>query len=164
MINKNQAMVNFLLTCPTIKNNPIFFNFANIEDNASQIVIKADSIDLNKPFIDGSVLKRFTFSLVIYKSVSYNALVKMEGYPDENLQDLQEVQKVLDWIDEQDTNSNYPDFGTDCEIDGMESLTNNPDLNGVDTSLNPPMAKYSIGVRLIYLDKSKVIWNKKEDI
>mgnify|MGYP001774464245 CR=1 FL=1 len=156
MVDKNQAMVDFLLNCPTIKDNPLFFNFGSIQDNNNQLVINANDVELRKPYIDGSVLKCYTFSVVSYKSVAYNPVV--DGLTDENLADYATVQSILNWIAEQADEMIFPDFGEECVIDSMEPLTENPALNGVDTSLNPPMAKYSIGIKLQYIDNSKKIW------
>ena len=94
--------------------------------------------------------------MVSYKSVAYNPVV--DGLTDENLADYATVQSILNWIAEQADEMIFPDFGEECVIDSMEPLTENPALNGVDTSLNPPMAKYSIGIKLQYIDNSKKIW------
>jgi hypothetical protein len=83
----------------------------------------------------------------------------VQGFSDENLTDLDEVQKVLDWINEQDELQNYPDFGSDCPIEKMETLTTKPDIVGVDTSSNPPMAVYRISIQIDYIDNSKKLWN-----
>ena len=158
-IDKNQAIIEYLSTCPTIANNKLFFNFAEEGNNSNQIVVSGDDVVLNKPFVDGSVLKRYTFTLLIYKSVSYNPVVKMEGYPDENVGDLSDVQTLLDWIVEQNEQLVFPNFGEQCIIESVEPQTNKPILSGVATNVQPPLAQYSIVVRVTYLDKSKRIWN-----
>ena len=150
-------MIDFLKTCPTIQNSALFFNFGSIKDNAHQAIIKADDTSLQKPYIDGSVLKRYTFSVDSFKSVAYNPVV--QGRSDENLEDFAEVQKILDWVNEQDELRNYPDFGPKCLIDGMKTLTAKPEVLGVDTSLNPPMAVYRISIQIDYVDGTKAIWN-----
>jgi hypothetical protein len=75
------------------------------------------------------------------------------------MEDMAIVQSILDWIDEQADNENYPDFGENIEIEGMSTLSTDPDLDGIDTSVNPPLARYSIGVKIEYLDNNKVLWN-----
>lgn len=156
-MDKSQAMIEFLQTCPTILANPLFFNFGDIKDNAYQAMTKADDIYLQKPYIDGSVQKRYTFSVDSFKSVAYNPVV--QGLTDENLSDFKEVQDVLDWINAQDDTRNYPNFGNDCLIEKMQTLTTKPEILGVDNSANPPLAVYRISIQIDYIDYSKRLWN-----
>lgn len=158
-IDKNQAVIDFLLTCPVIQSNPLFFNFLNAKDDSKQLVSFANEKSMNVKFIDGSERKRFTFSIVDYKSVAYDAIAKISGYVDENVQEIMEVQSIIDWITEQNEIRNYPNFGSDMIIEEMKTLTENPNLNGVDTSVTPALAKYSMSIQIDYIDTSKVLWN-----
>lgn len=158
-VDKNQAVIDFLQTMDYIKDNPLYFNFINAEDNKKQLVTLADDVILNAPFIDGSVEKRFTFTLIDYKSVNYNPLVVgVQDYSDENVDDMIDVQSIIDWVEDQAELRNFPNFGEDCIIDSMEALSNQPNLNGVDTSVTPALARYSISIRITYLDISKRIF------
>lgn len=158
-MDKNQAVINFLIQCPRIRDNPLFFNFAEVEDNSRQIVTMANDRVVNKPYIDGSVLKRFTFTLVDYRTVTYQSIVKLEGYPNENVSELMDIQSVMDWINEQADLHNYPDFGSDCVIESMRTATDEPTLNGVDKSVSPSIAQYSMSIIIEYIDNSKKNWN-----
>lgn len=155
-IDKSQAVIDFLQTNTTIQSNPLFFNFGKVEDNAHQTIIKSDDVYLQRPFIDGSVLKRFTFSLDSFKSVNYNSVV--QNLADENLDEFKEVQATLDWVNEQDKVRNYPDFGEKCFIEKMKVLSSKPELVGVDTTANPPVAIYRISIQIDYIDKSDCLW------
>ena len=157
-MDKSQAVLTFLQTCEYISSDPLFFNFGNVEDNAHQVIVSSDDIALHAPFIDGSVEKRFTFSIDSFKSVAYNPVVSTQLANDENLEEFQSVQQILDWITAQDNLHNYPDFGNDCIIDEMKVLTTKPELVGVDTSLNPPMAVYRISIQIDYLDNTEKAW------
>lgn len=157
-MDKNQAIISYLSSCPVIANNPLFFNFAKAEDNNKQLVQVATDKKVERPYIDGSVLKRFTFTLIDYRSVIYQAVVKQAGYPNENMEELLDVQSIIDWIEEQNDRGNFPDFGEDCIVDEIKALTDTPRLNGVDTSASPALAKYSVSIQILYLDTSKRIW------
>lgn len=159
MSDKNQAVIDFLLNCPKIQENKLFFNFINAKDNNTQFIAQANDKSINRPYIDGSELKRFTFTIIGFKSISYEALVKMPGYSNENLDELLDVQGIIDWVDEQADLRNFPDFGEKCDIDSMSTTSENPNLNGVDTSTSPPLAKYSFTIQIDYLDRTKQIWN-----
>lgn len=158
-VDKNQAIIEYLSECPTIANNKLFFNFADEVDNSNQIIVHGDDKALNKPFVDGSVEKQYTFTMFIYKAFSYNPIAKVEGHPDENITDLSDVQTLLDWIVEQNEQLHFPNFGNKCIIESVEPLTNAPVLNGVDAKAQPPLAQYSVVIRVTYLDKSKMIWS-----
>lgn len=156
-IDKNQAVIDFLITCPQIQSNPLYFNFLNAKDGNKQLISSGNDRSVNKPYIDGSVQKQFTFTLIDYRSIAYQAVVKQQGYVNENVEEVLDVQAVMDWINEQNEIRNYPNFGTDCVIDEMRTLTDNPNLNGVDTSITPALAKYSMSIQIDYLDMSKSI-------
>ena len=150
-------MVEFIRQCPTLQNNPLFFNFAEVEDGHNHFITEKDTI--KKRYIDGSALKQYTFSIAVYVSVAHNAIINSDEITDENIENMAKVQTILDWIDEQAELRHFPDFGLECRVDDMETLTTDPDIDGIDTSVNPPIARYSVSVKLTYLDNSKVIWN-----
>lgn len=157
-VDKNQAVIDFLIQCPTIAGSPLFFNFLNAQDENKQIITQANDTSLNKNYIDGSKLKRYTFTIIDFRSVTYQPIPKMAGYVSENVEEMLDVQSIMDWVNEQADNSNYPDFGDDCVIDDMRTTSENPNLNGIDTQVTPALAKYSMSIQIDYLDTSKVIW------
>lgn len=157
-MDKTQAVIDFISQCPQIQSNPLFFNFLNAKDNVKGIVTQANDVSLHTPYIDGSVEKRYTFTIIDFRSLVYQALPKAEGLVSENVEDFLDVKAILDWVNEQADNENYPDFGEDCIIDKMQSTSDNPNLNGVDTNVAPALAKYSITIQIDYLDNSKKIW------
>lgn len=158
-MDKHEAMIEYLQQCPVIANNPTYFNFAEGEDNTKQLVALGNDKAVTKPYIDGSVLRKYTLTIIDYRSVVYQALATISGYPNENVEELSNVQSIINWVTEQDDLSNFPDFGSDCVVEKIESLTDTPTLNGVDHSTTPNLAKYSISIQVTYVDKSKKIWN-----
>jgi len=156
-IDKNQSMLTFLQNCPTIQNNPLFFNFGNVENNANQINVDGSDVSLHKTFIDGSEAKRYTFNIDSCKSLTPNPVI--DGLSAENVDELNEVQELIDWINAEGDAENYPDFGDRCYVDSMKCLTAEPVLLGVDKEQNPPIAIYRVSVQIDYIDTTKVIWN-----
>lgn len=157
-VDKNQAVIDFLIQCPTIASNPLFFNFLNAKDDSKQIVTQADDVSLNRNFIDGSKLKRYTFTIIDFRSIIDQPIPKISGYISENVEEMFDVQGILNWVNEQADLGNYPDFGEDNMIDGMKTTSDTPNLNGVDTQVTPALAKYSISIQIDYVDRSKVLW------
>ena len=158
MVDKNQAIITFLSECPEIQSHPLYFNFSNAKDNNKQIVTTGNDKATNKPYIDGSVLKQFTFTIIDYKSIAYRAVVKESGYVDENVEDMAEVQNIIDWVEDKAYDRSYPDFGPNCFIEDMRVLTDNPNLNGTDTTVTPALAKYSLSIQIQYVDYSKTLY------
>ena len=177
-VNKEQAVIDFLCTCPEIYNNPLFFNFVNAKSDNKQIITSGNDKNIQKPYIDGSVLKRYSFTLIDFRSVSYQAIVKVpqpepgttttteledlttEPTPtfiNENVEEYVDIQTIIDWINEQEDAHNYPQFGNDCHVEEMRVTTENPVLNGVDTQSKPALAKYSFTIQIDYIDYSKAI-------
>lgn len=156
--SKNQAVVDFLMECPIIQENPLYFNFAdeNGLEDSNHIISESDK--RLHSFIDGSCLKSYTFTVATYKPVAFNAIIKDTS--DQNIETMSLAQEILDWIEQKAENREFPDFGDNYVIEEMETLTSDPDLDGIDTSVNPPMVRYSIGVKIQYVDNTKSMWNK----
>ena len=157
-VDKNQAIIDYLNTCPSIANNPQFFNFANAKDGNKQISVKSSDKGRNKPYIDGTVEKRFAFTIYDFRSASFNPLVIKSGFNNENVDELNDIQGIIDWVTEQNEMRKFPDFGSKCIIDSIYTTTENPDLAGVDKSVSPQVAVYTITINVDYLDISKKVW------
>ena len=158
MVDKTQAIIDFLLTCPTIANNSLFFNFLNAQDDSKQIITQANDTYTDKHYVDGTVLKQFMFTIIDFRSIAFQPIPKVSGLTSENVEEFIDVQGIIDWVREQAEARNYPDFGAECIIDDMTTKSENPNLDGVDTSATPALAKYSITIQIDYLDTSKSIW------
>lgn len=157
-VDKNQAVINYIIQCPTILNSPLYFNFINAEDDTTQLVTQSNERYASKRYIDGSILKIYSFTIIIYKSTADIAVVKIDGYPNENVSDMSDIQALIDWIKEQDDLHNYPDFGADCVVEEISTTTENPNFDGIDDQVSPPLAVYSVTIEIQYLDKSEVLW------
>ena len=158
MIDKNQAIIDFLLQCPDIANSELYFNFINAEDDNKQIITESNDKFSNRSYIDGSVLKQYTFTLIDFKSITDSALVLIQDYPNENVVDVSDVQTLINWINEQNKLQNFPDFGEDCEIQSIETTSENPRFEGINTEVTPILAMYSISIRIEYIDNSEKLW------
>ena len=157
-MDKNKAVVEFLTTYEGIATSPIFLNFINAQNNDIQILTKENEVMLNRKFIDGSVMKQYTFSIVVTKSITSLAMVK-EGVISENIDDLADMQAFMDWVNEQGENQNYPNFGESCVIEEMHTTAENPSIDGITSEPSPALALYSMEIRIVYIDYSKVVWS-----
>ena len=158
MIDKNQAMINYLITCPTILDSPLYFNFINAKNDTNQFLTTSSDMYTNKNYIDGSVGRQYDFTIVTFKSAADIAVVKMEGFENENISDMATIQSLIEWVSEQNDLRNFPDFGEECEVDEILTTSDTPSFDGIDEQVSPPLAVYSITIRVNYIDKSKIIW------
>ena len=158
-MDKTEAIIQYLLTCPRIANSSLYFNFINATDEDEQFLTVANHKSLDKTYIEGSVLKRFTFTIIDYRSVAYQEMARYDITANESVEEYLDVQALIDWINDQEDIHNYPDFGEYCIIEHIGTASQNPNLNGVDTQANPALAKYSISIQIDYLDTSKMLWN-----
>ena len=158
MVDKNQAVIDYLITCPAILNSPLYFNFINAKNDTNQFLTATSDMYTTRRYIDGSAYKIYTFSIITFKSVADIAVPKIGGYESENVSDMATIQNLIDWIKEQETLKNYPNFGEDCEVDEILTTTENPRFGGVDNQVSPPLAVYVVSIQIKYIDKSKMIW------
>ena len=157
-VDKNKAVIDYLITCPTILNSPLYFNIINAKDNSNQFLTVTNDQYANRTYVDGSVLRVYTFTIITFKSAADFAVVKQAGFSNENVDDMSDIQSLIDWVKEQNDLRNYPNFGEDCEIDEILPTTDNPSFNGIDEEVSPPLAVYSTSIQIKYIDKSKCIW------
>lgn len=158
MVDKNSAMISYLLSCEEISQSTLYFNFANIKDSITQFITLSQDVAVDTPYIDGSVLKRYSLTVISYLSISENPIVKVAGYTNENVSDMAEVQTLIDWIKAQNEERNFPNFGNDCLVESIRTTTNNPVLDQIDATKTPPLAKYTFTVQVDYIDYSKKLW------
>lgn len=158
IVNKNQAVIDYIITCPTIYNSPLYFNFINAQNGTNQFLTVSNDQYTNTSYIDGSVKRLYTFTILTFKSAADIALVALPNYPNENISDMHDVQSLIDWIKEQNELQNFPDFGEDCIVESIKPTTDEPNFDGIDEQVQPPLAVYSTSIQIEYLDISKKIW------
>lgn len=103
-----------------------------------------------KRFVDGSVQRRVIFAIDMV--LSYDDA----GTSDVNMDAINEVNKFSEWIEEQLSLQNVPNFGKNRTIESIEVLTNVPSLLIDNTN---GLAKYQFQARIEYKDESEVIKN-----
>lgn len=72
---------------------------------------------------------------------------------DLNLQAMNLAQEFMDWIDSQNREKNFPDFGEKCQVKKIENLQNMPNLAAVDWE--NMKAQYMIQCRVLYFEKER---------
>ena len=72
---------------------------------------------------------------------------------DLNLQAMNFAQEFMDWIEKQNKDKNFPDFGEKCQVKKIENLQNMPNLAAVDWE--NMKAQYMIQCRVLYFEKGE---------
>jgi len=157
-MDKNKAIIDFLLTCDAIYNSPLYFNLSKSEAGSKLFVTQGEDKNIEKPYIDGSVKKRCSLTVISFCSMSALPIAKSEGKTDKNIEDYGQVQALMDWVKLQKSEKKFPDFGDDCLIEDIYTTSSNPIIDHIDASVTPPIAKYSFTFRVEYIDNSEVIW------
>lgn len=132
--------IQWLLQSEYIRNNKLFLNAVEAQDNNIQIVTQ--QVQRTKEYIDGSYLYQIILTLFDYKSVSFYPLLKTIIDSNENVSDLLTVQKINDFIVDQDNAKSYPNFGDNYEVQRIYPQYVMPSTPAIDNSL----AKYSIPI------------------
>ena len=99
-----------------------------------------------KRFINGNVRKAYGFTIEVVKEYSTSG-------NDLNLECMNFVQGFMDWIEEQNEQKNYPDFGERCEVEKIELLQNMPNFAGV--TVQEGLARHMVQGRILDMEMEK---------
>ena len=116
MANKYKAMLEYLKKCPAMQ-GVLNFQAAKAAGNGIQVLTEAGEAQNNRTFIDGSVEKRFDFTVAFNKPVSYAEYAINKGAGNINLEGILDVQRLIDWLEEQNTERNFPEFGERLQVE-----------------------------------------------
>lgn len=138
--------VNWLLQSEYIRSNKLFINAVKVQDNNIQIVTQQVARNQIVEYVDGSKLYPITFNILNFKSVTYNPLVKSMPEGNENIGDLLEVGKVIEFVKEMEKQGEYPKFGDKYEVQSVYCRYDTPSSPTVNGSLSPTLAKFTIPI------------------
>jgi tRNA G10 N-methylase Trm11 len=97
-----------------------------------------------KKYLRSGATKAYGFAILITKQFS-------EGTDDLNLLAMNMAQDFNDWIDSQNKAKAFPDFGSKCQVQKIESLQNMPNLAAVN--METATAKYMLQCRVTYFEE-----------
>ena len=97
-------------------------------------------------YVDGSKTYPITFSINTYKSISYNQVVKTMISGNENITDLLDVSKIIEFVKEMESKGKYPTFADNITVEKVYCQYNTPNTPAIDSSLSPALAKFSIPI------------------
>ena len=140
--NKHLAVWKWLYQNEDIKR--LFFNFSDTQ-NGNITIATSPGTGALKNYINGDKLKAYDFSMIQYKPLN-----TVDVNSEENAEIMFDVEKLMEWIEEQERIKNYPYFAG-CPIQKVEVLPNMPSIAGIDDAV----AKYLFSCRITYLEPKK---------
>ena len=136
--NKHDAVMQWLFQNDDVKR--LYFNFSDTRD--SNVVIATSSGNRTlKTYMDGSEMRAYDFAIIQYKRLN-----TVDVNSTENAEIMFDVEKLMEWVDEQENRKNYPNFAG-CFVTKVENLHNMPSVAGMDDT----EAKYMFSCRITYL-------------
>lgn len=138
--------IEWLLQSEYIKNNKLFLNAIEAQNDNVQIVTQQIADNQVTEYVDGSKTYPITFFINNYKSISYNQLVKSMIEGNENVEILFDVQEIIDFVKDMEKQENYPKFADNITVEKVYCQYNTPPTPAVDSSFSPALAKFSIPV------------------
>ena len=144
-MTKHEAMIQYV--SPKVESligRTMPFNFAD-ESSGSISFLTNYSGKVVKRYIRAAD-KEYGFTIVLTWAFS-------ESTDDLNLSAMNFAQAFMDWIDEQNSNKIFPDFGEGCQVKKIENLQNMPNLASIDWE--NMTARYMIQCRVLYFEKGR---------
>ena len=148
------ATLAFLKQCPALSG---LLGLNAIAGENVRVLTQGSSRAENRHYIDGSEGRAFDFVIEFYKPLNTLPYIAERGEDNQNLKSVLDVQELSSWRDEQRYEGNAPDFGDQCVVDDVKSMNNEPVLAWVDAQQAPPIAKYTVTVRVEYIDYTNSI-------
>lgn len=99
-----------------------------------------------KRYVRVGAEKSYGFSILVTKAYS-------TSHDDLNLEAMNFVQGLMDWLDGQNRDKAFPDFGPRCEVKKIENLQNMPSL--AEASPEEGLARYMFQCRVVYFEKER---------
>ena len=137
MYNKHQIMREWVEQF--LDNNYLYFESADALPGIRMIVPTYGDYITRKDIL-GYKDKSYTFVFIGYEQLD-------SGTSDVNITNMQIMDDFISWLEEQQEEQNFPDFGETCDEYEIEPLQNMSNLASVTED---GLAKYMLGVKINY--------------
>lgn len=138
-VNKNEKMIEYLSEYPELDSFLKFNTVDNYPGERSVSTVYDDAWEIRH--IRNHGIKRYDFAMIFIQPHD-------TGSSTLNAEEMFDAEKFMEWIDEQNKQKHFPDFGEDADIISIENLQNMPNLAGISES--GTVAKYMIQCRVRY--------------
>lgn len=140
MISKHKVMQEWVQSF--LDDNYLYFEQADAYPHVRTLVPNFGDY-VNKTDITGAKYKSYSFVFVGYEKLDY-------GTSDVNSENMEIFDKFNEWLEEQQKNQNFPDFGDNCSEYDIIILQN---MAHLATISDDNLAKYMLGARIDYVER-----------
>lgn len=141
-INKHKAMQDFVQNF--LDENYLYFERAEAYPG-SRIMIPNVGDNTLRTDVCGFKYKRYSFVFVGYEMTD-------TGTSDVNVRNRQIFDDFINWVETQEKNHNYPDFGSNCDRYKLSSVQNMANFSGMSQD---GLAKYMLAINLDYREREE---------
>lgn len=127
----------------------VTFNFSQSEPDTYSIVTRYADKTI-RSYINGDEEKEYGFEIVMIRQYSSDE-------DDLNLEAMEFGQGLIELLDEKNRDKDFPDLGTDTEVESVEVLQNMPNLAGINA--DEALAQYRVQGRIVYKVKNLKGWD-----
>ena len=117
-MDKNKAVFEWIKDCPVFER--LYFNFGTTDAGTSTFIPVPVDRTVKKDIFDNEV-KQYDFAV---SSFSFVDDATFDGA--ENIEGMSFLQQLTDWIEQQNKEKKFPDFGENCFVEKIEAVQNIP--------------------------------------
>ena len=141
-MTKHEAVKDFFEAKVTeLVGNALGFNYSPEDTGTAAIIPQYTDRNL-RAYVNGDVQRAYDFAFIIVRPYSTEPIDLL------NIEAMNLGQAFMDWVEAQEKEGNYPDFGEGCEMARIEVLQNMPNLASVNAEEG--VARYMIQGRITY--------------
>lgn len=147
MDNKFEAVMDFISSSP-YAGQDTYLNYVTDEKNDDNTaVLTSGHGKVVTHYVDGTDLISLAFEIRQIKPHSKDSNVYA------NTDAMQEVQRFMDWINQQGKAKSFPDFGSNCRVQSMATpkTAKTPSLIGLTEAEDA--AIYAFPIEILYLER-----------
>lgn len=145
-MNFTTPFIEWLLQSNYIKNNKLFLNAVQAQENNVQIVTQQIADNQVTEYVDGSKEYPITFFINNYKMIDYDQMIKTDIPMNGNIEILLDVQKIIEFVKNMEKQGNYPKFSDNIRVEKVYCQYNTPSTPAIDSSYSPALAKFTIPI------------------
>jgi len=139
-VNKDKNVLEWAMGNPYLTDVPLLNRLNGRQGACAVIPMEGAAI---KRYINGDVVRRYDFMLQVTFQLS-------EVTDSVNADGLFTLGQWMEWIEEQEREKNYPDFGDGCDVLEVKNLSGGPVMSQV---FEDGKAKYQFPAAVVYLEK-----------
>lgn len=113
-MNKHEAMREYVSNFPPISDQWLYFQYLETEHGMQ--AIEPISFESSRRDVLGNKIMQYDFGIALVRNISSTS-------DDVNTDNMYFIDQWQDWIDEQNYNYNFPDFGSEYLIESIENLS-----------------------------------------